>query len=156
MALYYLIISFLSFTGIILGLIIGYASKEELNPGKKYLQAIKSIIYASAIIIFFLKNPSAAFIVSVALLIILFSLSKQRETLHYYAFPVMMLISWAYKGLGLIAILAFLYGLPLGSLYLQKNIKFSKNKNKMLKGLLKQHSGYLIITLILWIIILIL
>lgn len=141
----YLIILLISFLGLYFGLIIGYMAEEELKPGRKYFVAMKHLLFLVVLALFFIKNPSTIFIIFIALLIIIFSFSKHRETLYYYALAVIFFISWQFNGFTLIAPMIFLYGFPIGSIYLFNHLKDKKNKKKIAIGMLKQYVGFLIV-----------
>ena len=141
----YLIILIIAFLGLYLGLIIGYMAEEELKPGRKYFVAMKHLLFLVVLALFFIKNPSTIFIIFIALLIIIFSFSKHRETLYYYALAVIFFISWQFNGFTLIAPMIFLYGFPIGSIYLFNHLKDKKNKKKIAIGMLKQYVGFLIV-----------
>jgi len=120
-------------------------AEEELKPGRKYFVAMKHLLFLVVLALFFIKNPSTIFIIFIALLIIIFSFSKHRETLYYYALAVIFFISWQFNGFTLIAPMIFLYGFPIGSIYLFNHLKDKKNKKKIAIGMLKQYVGFLIV-----------
>jgi len=147
MILIYLLLLVLVFIGLFIGLLVGYFCKEELKPGMNYLNWLRHLLFIAILITFFVKNPSWLFIILVAVIIILFSLSKNRETLYYYALAVIFFLSWRYNGFAMIAPLIFLYGFPLGSMHLYYNIK-EKKKQVILK-LFYRYAGFLINGLVL-------
>jgi hypothetical protein len=142
MLLIYLLLLVIVFLGLFIGLLIGYLCKEELKPGMNYFDWLRHLIFIAILIIFFVKNPSWLFVILVAGLIILFSLSRDRETLYYYALAVIFFLSWRYNGFVLLAPLIFLYGFPLGTMHLYYNIK-EKKKQVILK-LFYRYAGFLI------------
>ncbi|MBW2990185.1 hypothetical protein KY348_00600 [Candidatus Woesearchaeota archaeon] len=142
MLLTYLILLVLVFLGLFLGLLIGYATKEELKPGKRYFDILKHGLFIAILIVFFVKNWSVLFVVVIAALIIIFSFSRYRETLYYYALAVVFFISWRFNGFALLAPLIFLYGFPVGSIYLHNHLK--QKKKKIILGMLEQYVGFLI------------
>ncbi len=150
----YLLLLLIVFLGLFVGLLIGYMAKEELKPGLKYFNWLRHIIFIAILILFFVKNPSLLFLLVVAVLIILFSLSKHRETLYYYALAVIFFLSWGYNGFTMITPLIFLYSLPLGSMYLYAHVK--EKKIKVILGLFYKYAGFLIngmVLGILWLVI---
>ncbi len=165
----YLILLLLVFLGVILGLFTGCFAREELRDSRKYLVIFRHALYLVILLIFFASNPSLLFVLIVAGIIIAFSFSKFWQTLYYYALGIVFFLSWHYNGFTLIAPLIFLYGFPVGSLFLlnTKHFKSAKNlagfdrmkkndKKKVLVnaslGVLKQYSGFFITGLILGII----
>lgn len=147
MILIYLVILVLAFLGLYVGLFVSYFCKEELKPGLNYLNWLRHLIFIAILIIFFVKNPSWLFVILISVIIIIFSLSKNRETLYYYALAIVFFLSWRYNGFAMIAPLIFLYGFPLGSMHLYYNIK-EKKKQVILK-LFYRYVGFLINGLIL-------
>jgi hypothetical protein len=141
----YLTISALSFLGLYCGLLTGYFAKEELEPGRLYLNRLYYIILATILAAFLFLNQSIVFFLGVPLLLILFSLPKHRETLYYYAVGMLLGLSYLYNGFIIIASLTFLLGFPLGSIYLLDNIE--EKTKQVAKGLLVKYSPYLLITL---------
>lgn len=142
MLLTYLILLVLVFLGLFLGLLIGYVAKEELKPGKKYFDIFKHVLFIAILIVFFVKNWSVLFVMVIAALIIIFSFSRYRETLYYYALAVIFFLAWRFNGFALLAPLIFLYGFPVGSIYLHNHLK--QKKKKVVLGLLEQYAGFLI------------
>ena len=142
MLLTYLILLVLVFLGLFLGLLIGYVTKEELKPGKKYFNILRHVLFIAILIVFFVKNPSIIFFIFIAALIIIFSFSKHREALYSYALAVIFFISWRFNGFALLAPLVFLYGFPVGSIYLCNHLK--QKKKKVILGMLEQYVGFLI------------
>lgn len=147
MLLSYIILLIIIFLGLFIGLLIGYMAKEELKPGKKYFDILRHALFISILVVFFVKNPSVVFIIFIAALVIIFSFSKHRETLYYYVLAVIFFLSWHYNGFALLAPLIFLYGFPIGSIYLYNHIK--KKKKQVILGLLKQYVGFLVVGIIL-------
>jgi len=151
MLLTYFALLIIAFLGIFIGLLIGYLTKEELKPGFDYLNWLMFIILAASIVIFFAKNWSILFVMLIAAIMLAFSFSKHRETLYYYALAVIFFLSWRYNGFTLLAPLIFLYGLPLGSIYVHNHASINENKRKravkkkeVVLGAFYQYAGFLI------------
>jgi hypothetical protein len=142
----YLILVIIAFIGIFIGLIIGYLCDEELKPGIKYFDLLRHLLFIAILAVFFIKNPSLLFLALIAALVIAFSYSKNRETLYYYALAVIFFLSWRYNGFAMLAPLIFLYGFPLGSIYLYERIsqKKKEDKKQIILGLLYKYAGFLI------------
>ncbi len=145
----YLITLIIAFLGLFLGLLIGYFVEEELEPGRKYFDVMRHALFVVILILFFVKNPSFLFIIFVGLVIIIFSFSKHREILYYYAPALIFFLSWRFNGFTLIAPLIFLYGFPVGSIYLYNHLKEKKKKKKMALGIFRQYVGFLIVGILL-------
>jgi hypothetical protein len=142
MMIIYILVMLVVFLGLFAGLIIGFMAKEELKPGKRYLEWMKVILLLVMLVVFGLKNSAALLLIPV-ILIILFSLSKKRQTLYYYVVAVMLFMSWNQDAFIILVPLAFLYSIPCGSLYLLEHVK--EKKARIALGLLRQHLGFLII-----------
>ena len=93
MILTYFLLLLLVFLGPFIGLHIGYLAEEELKPGANYFNILRHLLFIAMLVLFFVKNPSVPFVIMMALVIILFSLSKYRETLYYYALAIIFFIS---------------------------------------------------------------
>lgn len=145
----YLLLMAIIFLGLYIGLCIGYVAEEELKPGRKYFEILRHLLFLAALAVFFIKNPSIIFFIFTALLIIIFSFSRHRETLYYYALAVILFISWRFNGFTLLAPLTFLYGFPVGSIYLHTHFKGKKKKKQILLGMFRQYAGFLIVGVVL-------
>jgi hypothetical protein len=143
----YLLITIITFLGIPTGMIVSYFAEEELEPGLKYFKAMKYALYAIILLLsllsFFSKSHSWLAAVIVAGMILLLSLHKEREVLLYVGLAAILSLSWIYGGLAIIAPLIFLYGFPLGSIYLWKNKR--KGWKTLVTGSLAKHSGFLVL-----------
>jgi hypothetical protein len=131
------------FSGLFVGLLIGYAAKEELAPGRKYFMLLQHLLFIALLIVFFAKNWSIVFVLLIALLVMMFSFSKAREDLYYLALAPMLFIAWLYNGFAVLAPMAFLYGFPIGTIYLHEHLKEKAYTN--VTGLLYKHSGFLVL-----------
>ena len=158
MLLNYIVLLIIVFLGLFIGLLISYMTKEELKPGNKYFEILRHALFIAIIVIFFVKYPSIPLILITAVLIIILSFSKHRETLYYYALAWIFFISWQYDyviykgatyGFILLAPLIFLYGFPIGSIYLYNHIKEKNKKKKIILGMFRQYVGFLIVGIIL-------
>ena len=131
MLLTYLALLIITFLGLFIGLAIGYLAQEELKPGINYFNILRHLLFIAVLVVFFVKNPSIPFIILTAAIIIIFSFSRHRETLYYYALAVIFFISRRFNGFSLLSPLIFLYGFPVGSIYLYNHIKDKKNKSRI-------------------------
>lgn len=136
----YFLLLVIAFLGLFVGLLIGYFSKEELKPGYQYINAFRHLIFAAIIILFFIYNPDWVFAIIIGAIIIAFSLHKRRETLYYYFLSLIFFLSWRYEGLGVVAPLIFLYGVPLGSIYLLNHAK--EKKKQVILGAVYKYAGF--------------
>jgi len=156
MLITYLILLMIIFLGLFIGLLISYMAQEELKPGREYFDILKHGLFIAILIVFFVKYPSVPLILTTAVLIILTSFSKHRETLYYYILAWIFFISWwvdyvVYErvtyGFVLLAPLIFLYGFPVGTIYLYRHLK--QEKKQVILGMLRQYAGFLIVGVIL-------
>ena len=141
----YFLISAMAFLGLYCGLAVGKMAPEELQPGRQYLVWLMHALFAAILGIFLYLNPSVLFFTAIPVVIILFSLSRRRETLYYHSLPLMMMLSYQYNGFTLIAPLIFLYGFPLASIYLADNPK--ESLRSAARSILVKYSGFLAISL---------
>ena len=145
----FLLLSLLAFLGLFVGLAVGWLAEEELEPGVHYLEWMRRILLLTIVALFFIKNLSALFIILIALMLIFFSFSKEREAFYYSTLSIILYLSWNYNGFSVIAPLVFLYGFPAGTIY---HYQYSKEKKANIAlGLLLKHLAFLIIGLLFFI-----
>lgn len=142
----YLLISLIVFLGVYCGLVIGKMAEEELKPGRRYFDWLRHSLFVLVLVLFMVWNPSWLFFSVVAIILLLMSFHRRRETLYYYGLAPMLFISYLYNGFAYLAPLVFLYGFPLGSIYLFENP--SKNLKKTVLGMLVRYSGFLVLTIL--------
>jgi hypothetical protein len=140
-------LSLIVFLGVVVGCLIGYLAEEELKPGRWILDAFRHALFVIIIIVFFFNNISWMIFLLVSGMIILVSFHPKRETLYYLALAVVLFLSYRYNAFSLIAPLIFLYGLPVGSLYLVENRK--KKGIKLISSLIISYFGFLALAIIL-------
>jgi hypothetical protein len=132
MELTFFIILFVSYLGLLLGVIISHFSKEEIKEGKKYFKILKSVIFFVILSLFFVYLKLPYFIsIPASVLIALFLFYWERkiekinaELLYYSFFSVVIYETMNVSPL--YAVLIFIYGIPSASLKyedasLQKN-----------------------------------
>lgn len=150
------------FSGLLIGLIIGWLAEEELKPGMPYLEWLGRLLLLAIVIIFFYYNTSFLFILLISLILIVFSFSRERETLYYSATAIILCLSWMYNGFFIIAPLVFLYGFPLGSIHYyayhthynstaDRSKKKRKSLMRMIISLLLRYLPFLLLGLIFYI-----
>lgn len=142
------------FSGLFVGLLTGNMAKEELSAGRKYFGILRSLLFIAILVIFFAMNWSVLFVLLIALLVIAFSFSRERESLYYLSLAPVLFLAWLYNGFAILAPLAFLYGFPIGTLYLHEHIK--EKPMKHIYGLLYRNSGFVVLGILLGVIGLIL
>lgn len=147
----FLLLLLLIFLGLFIGLAVGRLAEEELRPGMHYFEWMRGALLLAIIAVFFITNPSKLFIILTALMLVLFSFSREREALYYSSLGMILYLSWNFNGFAIIAPLVFLYGFPEGTIYLYAHIKehnlklalglFLKNLSFLLVGLMFFFSG---------------
>lgn len=145
----YFLISIISFLGILIGMLLAFTAKEELEPGKKYFMLMQKIILL-LIIIFLLNffNINLYLRIIIYILFILLMIINIKSQIIYPALGVVFFLSS--KDINLLitnSILIFLYGFPAGSLFAKKLIK--KKKSFVLKNIFLNYFWFVIITIIL-------
>jgi hypothetical protein len=124
----YSLISLISFLGLLVGMILAFTAKEELEPGKKYFQLLQKLTLL--LIVIFLLN---FFNINIYLRIIIYILFIFLMTLNIKSqiiYPVLGVVFFlSLRDINLFttnSILIFLYGFPTGSLFAKKFIKKRK------------------------------
>jgi len=145
----YSLISLVSFSGLLIGMLLAFTAKEELQPGKKYFMLMQKIILL-LIIIFLLNffNINLYLRIIIYILFILLMIINIKSQIIYPALGVVFFLSS--KDINLLitnSILIFLYGFPAGSLFAKKLIK--KKKLFVLKNIFLNYFWFVAITIIL-------
>jgi len=145
----YSLISIISFSGLLIGMVLAFTAKEELDPGKKYFILLQKLILL--LILIFLLNfldISIYFrIIIYALFIFLMAINIKSQAI-YPALAIVFFISSKDINLFIInSILIFFYGFPTGSLFAKKLIKM--RKLFVLKNIFLSYSWFVIIAIIL-------
>lgn len=131
-----------------IGLFIGYLAREELTPGKKYLNIFKLVLVILLMIAFFVFFPQLPInlLILVILLLMLINKKYQGDPLVYAVFGVVQYLSLISINLFYItSSILFLYGLPCGSLLFEKHKKIKK---ALFKEMLLTYGWYLLVSLI--------
>lgn len=155
MQLQYLLILAVTFLGPFVGLLIGHMTKEELKDGRKYFNLMRFILVLALIIAFFFYFPQIPIplLIFIIFLIIFINRKYQKDFLIYAIFGILFYLSLIKTELFLItSSIIFLYGLPSGSLFLERHIE-EKNKLKLIKKTFMNYLYYIIIALILYLFI---
>jgi hypothetical protein len=142
----FLLLLLLVFLGLFIGLAVGSLAEEELKPGLPYFEWLRRILFIAIVAVFFIMNPSWLLILIVALIMIAFSFSREREAFYYSALSIVLYLTWVYNGFHIIAPLIFLYGFPTGTIYLFQHIK--EKRIGIVLGLLAKHLAFLLIGLL--------
>ncbi len=117
------LVSLLAFIGILLGALLAFFTKEELEPGQKYFEMlIKGILLVLMVVLLFksLENYLLTAIAFFLGIVISFLFRK-----NYFYFGIALFSSSFYSKdfFTFVAALIFLYGLPFGTLIAFNNLK---------------------------------
>jgi len=130
----YIIISILSFSGIVAGFILGSYTKEELKKGEKYISFLqKAMIFLIIVFLFYYLKINAIMIFSILLLTLVYYYKDHKNKkiieskLIYPILGVIFFLSYFNPKLFIInALLIFLYGMSAGSILFYKKISLPK------------------------------
>ncbi len=145
----YSLISLISFSGLLVGMILAFTAKEELEPGKKYfllLQRLTLLLILIFLLNFFNINLYLRIMIYV-LFIILMAINIKSQII-YPVLGIVFFISSKNPELFVInSILIFFYGFPSGSLFAEKLIK--KKKSFVFNKLLLTYFWFILIAIVL-------
>ncbi|MFH2028839.1 MAG: hypothetical protein ABIJ08_06885, partial [Nanoarchaeota archaeon] len=137
--------AFVSYLGLVVGLIIMHASKEEQKQGKKYFVLVQRVcIMAICSLLFIYLEFSLLVFGIVLLMIVLLFIKKIVQSYFYY--PLLGLVFYfslnTPKLLLMVSVLIFIYGMATSSILID-----FKKKNYL--EIILRHVSFLIIILIL-------
>jgi len=145
----YSLISLISFSGLLIGMVLAFTAKEELEPGKKYfilLQKLTLLLILIFLLNFFNINLYLRIIIYV-LFIFLMTINIKSQIIYPALATVFFLSSKNPELFITNSILIFLYGFPAGSLFAKKLIK--KKKLFVLKNIFLNYFWFVVIAIIL-------
>ena len=145
----YSLISLISFSGLLIGMILAFTAKEELDPGKKYFILLQKIILLLILILLLNSLDISIYfrIIIYALFIFLMTINIKSQAI-YPALAIIFFISSKDINLFIInSILIFFYGFPTGSLFAKKLIKM--RKLFVLKNIFLSYFWFVVIAIIL-------
>jgi len=128
----YLITLIFTFFGVYAGVFLAFISPEELKAGKRYFKGMMHTVTAVAFTVltyFYTNSMMIAVLLGLVILVTLYFLPHEGiiDQIVYYMLGVMFFFSAKYPELFMsTSALIFLYGLPLGSNYVEENPKQSK------------------------------
>ncbi len=120
----YFLVLFISYLGLLAGIIISNMAKEELTPGKRYFGILKSLIFGIILFQFF-SYIKISYFISIPLSIIMGGLSYFWEKrmseinmeLWYYSFYAIILFETKKTDFfPILALLIFIYGIIVSSI----------------------------------------
>ncbi len=145
----YSLVSIISFSGLLVGMILAFTAKEELEPGKKYFLLLQKLTLL-LILIFLLNffNINLYLRITIYILFIFLMTINIKSQIIYPALGVVFFLSSRDINLFVInSILIFLYGFPTGSLFAKKLIK--KKKSCVLKNIFLNYFWFVPVSIIL-------
>ena len=151
----YSLISLISFSGLLIGMILAFTAEEELKNGKKYFLLLQKLILL-LILIFLLNffNINLYLRITIYILFIALITFSIKSQIIYPILAVVFFLSSKNPGLFITnSILIFLYGFPTGSLFAKKLIK--KKKLFVLKNIFLSYFWFVAIAIALRLIFLI-
>ena len=117
----YLLALVFSFSGIFIGMFLGYIAKEELKPGKQYFLWMQNIVLIlSVIFVLYSFHFNVVLFVITGLVITLGIINFNPNGIMGYVFlAILIFLSIGNTNLFILtSSMVFLYGLPTGSLFL--------------------------------------
>jgi hypothetical protein len=120
--LQYSIAAVIAFSGVVIGAILAFNTKEEMPTAKKYLPLLQSIIFVTIVAVllnYFKLNIAVRVLVYAAVIFVL--LRRQRLNLYPVLAATFFLLGQSSQSLFMVSALIFLYGFPAGSLYFMHN-----------------------------------
>ena len=141
------LVAFVAYLGLLAGLIIMRASKEEQKKGKKYFKIVRDVVLVLMVMVLLFYNFNLSSML-VCLLIVLLRLIKLKGS--YFMYPVFGFVFYfSLTDLNLLLIesfLIFVYGLVSASLL----IEFKNNDwFGMSSKILLKHSSFILISFLL-------
>jgi hypothetical protein len=145
----YSLISLISFSGLLVGMLLAFTAKEELDPGKKYFILLQKLILLLILIFllnFFNINLYLRIIIYI-LFIFLITINIKSQIIYPILAVVFFLSSNDINLFITNSILIFLYGFPTGSLFAKKLIK--ERKSVVFKKIFLDYFWFVAIAIIL-------
>ncbi len=145
----YSLISLMSFSGLLIGMILAFTAKEELEPGKKYFILLQKLTLL-LILIFLLNffNINLYLRITIYILFIFLMTINIKSQIIYPLLAVVFFLSSRDMNLFVTnSILIFFYGFPTGSLFAKKLTK--KKKSFVLKNIFLNYFWFVVIAVIL-------
>jgi hypothetical protein len=128
----YILTTVFVFSGVYVGALLAFISPEELKPGKNYFKAFENTLLVFIILILLYAYDANIFVLiflGVVLSIFLYYTCENTPVNQIAYFLLGIAFYFAAKSVDLFIIIStmiFLYGLPLGSMYVARRLKRSK------------------------------
>ena len=143
------------FSGLIIGMVLGFIAKEELKPGRKYLELLQKFLIAAIFIIsiFYSKHIALSIVlVGIIVYLILFKFSF-NDIFTYGVFGfIYFIFADNLNTLILLSSLMFLHGLPIGSLMTEEMYK--QGYKEIIRNIIYRYVWIIIVGMVLfWVIV---
>jgi hypothetical protein len=151
MLTYFLTLIFV-FLGVYVGTLLGFIAKEELKPGRMYFRALENTLLVFIVLILLYAYGANLYILillGVAASVFLYYTSESTpiNQMAYFLLGIAFFFSTRSTDLFIIiSTLIFIYGMPLGSLYVARNPK--RSRKTLLTDVLLNFGFFVIIALL--------
>jgi len=144
----YIIVSLVAFLGLIVGSVLAFVSPEEMKPGRKYFIFMRRTLFViiSAFTLYLLWDSNLLFFIFGVLFIFFYMKLLDKPVIYLMIGAYIPLSFHLAQYTAVIASLAFLFGMPAGSLYVSGSSK--KKKMILLKEAVIRHFLYYVIPII--------
>ena len=147
----YILTTFFVFFGVYVGALLAFISPEEMKPGKTYFRAFENTLLVFIILVLLYAYEANLFVLiflGVVLSIFLYYTNETTPVNQISYFLLGIALFFATRSVELFIIIStmiFLYGLPLGSLYVARRMK--KSKKTILTDVLLNCGFFVIVSL---------
>lgn len=148
----YLVVLIVSFLGVYAGAILGFLAPKELKPGKNYFVGMMNTILVFAVVLLLYAYGAPLLLLAllgILLAVCLYMMTESTPINQIAFFLLGIALYFSTKSTDLfvgIAILIFLYGMPMGSLYVARHIK--QSKSVLLSDILLKYFFYILVAII--------
>lgn len=128
----YILTTVFVFSGVYVGALLAFIAPEELKPGRNYFKAFENTLLVFTILLLLYAYEANLFVLiflGVVLSIFLYYTCENTPVNQISYFLLGIAFYFAAKSVDLFIIIStmiFLYGLPLGSMYVARRLKRSK------------------------------
>ena len=147
----YFLTTLLAFSGVYAGASLALIAKEELVPGRTYLKAFENTLLVFIFLILLYSygaNIIAIILLGIVATVFLYLTTNRTPVnqIAYFLLGIALYFSTKTTDLFIMtATMIFLYGLPMGSLYVAKHLK--KSRKTILTDLVLHFSLFIIVAL---------
>ncbi len=140
------------FLGIFIGVILAFIAPEELKVGRKYFRGMMDAIYGfvfGLLLYYYNVDVFLCIFLGLAIALLVYFMPRWRwvDPVSYYLLGLLFLLSTKVTDLFIVnSALIFLYGLPLGSRYVEENP--TKGRTTLLSDVFLTYGAFLIVALV--------